>query len=55
MTIDCLGFPMGFFVGRTEDGRIVFGKRDPITKEVLEIYFYESPLENEKKALGDRT
>jgi hypothetical protein len=38
MIIDCIGFPMGFFIGVTEDGRVVFGKRDPVTKEVLEIY-----------------
>lgn len=38
MIIDCIGFSMGFFVGRTEDGRVVFGKRDPVTKKVLEIY-----------------
>ncbi len=39
--IDCIGFPMGFFIGVTEDGRIIFGKRDPITKEVLEVYEYD--------------
>ena len=38
MIIDCVGFPLGFFFGRTEDGRVVFGKRDPISKEILEIY-----------------
>jgi hypothetical protein len=41
MIIDCIGFPMGFFIGVTEDGRVVFGKRDPVTKEVLEIYEYK--------------
>lgn len=40
MIIDCIAFPMGFFVGVTADGRVVFGKRDPITKEILEIYEY---------------
>lgn len=38
MIIDCIGFIMGFFVGITSDGRLVFGKRDPITKEVEEIH-----------------
>lgn len=41
MIIDCIGFPMGFFVGVAQDGRIIFGRRDPITKEILEIYEYE--------------
>jgi hypothetical protein len=38
MIIDCMAFPMGGFIGTTEDGRVFFGKRDPITKKVLEIY-----------------
>lgn len=41
MNIDCVAFPMGFFFGRTEDGRIVYGKRDPVTKEILEIHYYD--------------
>ncbi len=41
MIIDCIGFSMGFFFGRTEDGRIIYGKRDPLTKIVLEIYYYD--------------
>jgi len=39
--IDFIGFSMGFFIGRAEDGRVVFGKRDPVTKEILEIYEYQ--------------
>jgi len=30
--------PNGIFVGRTEDGRVLYGKRDPITHKILEIY-----------------
>lgn len=41
MIINCIGFPMGFFFGRTEYGRVVYGKRDPLTKEILEIYYYD--------------
>jgi len=36
--IECIGFPMGFFVGVTEHGRVFIGRRDPVTKEVIEIY-----------------
>jgi len=42
MIINCIGFPLGAFVGVTEDGRIFIGKRDPITKEVLEIHEYQN-------------
>jgi len=42
MIIDCIAFSMGFFVGTTGDGRVIFGKRDPITKQVIEpLYEYE--------------
>lgn len=36
--IDCIGLSMGFFIGRTAEGKIYYGKRDPVTKEVVEIY-----------------
>lgn len=38
MIIDCMGFPMGFFVGVTEDGRVFVGKRGPVTKKVIVIH-----------------
>jgi len=38
MIIDCIAFTMGFFIGSDKDGRLFFGKRDPITKKVLELY-----------------
>lgn len=30
-----------FFMSTNEDGRIVYGKRDPVTKEILEMYYYD--------------
>lgn len=38
MTINCSGFPMGFFFGTTEEGKMFIGKIDPVTKKVLVIY-----------------
>ena len=38
MIIDCIAFPMGFFIGTSEDGKVFYGKRDPITKKILIIY-----------------
>lgn len=31
-------FPMGFFIVHDENGKMKFGKCDPVTKEVLESY-----------------
>lgn len=34
-------FPMGFFFA-THDGKIRFGKADPLTKKILEWYEYDN-------------
>jgi hypothetical protein len=49
--VDCSAFPMGFFFGVSEDGRLIIGKRDPTSKEVVEIYEVSSRDEEEKEVL----
>lgn len=42
-------FPMGFFTVFNEKGEMRFGKCDPITKEVLDLYQYK--MENGEQVL----